>query len=136
MAARFLVRDYMTRRLVTLAPQTEIMKAVNTLRTNKVSGAPVVTENGSLVGILTQKDCMKVVLNAAYHSEFCGVVADFMEKEVTTFTPDMSIVDAAQRFLEVRYHRYPVMDNGVLVGQISRSDVLRALEEFWQWRKT
>jgi CBS domain-containing protein len=44
-----------------------------------------------------------------------------------------SIVEAAERFVKNRYHRYPVMDDGRLVGQISRGDVIRALGDLWQW---
>ena len=131
---KFLVKDYMARQLTRLSPEMEIMTAVNTLLQKDVSGAPVVDENEQLVGILTQKDCMRVVLNAAYHSEFAGIVADFMSKDIVSLSSDISMVEAAQRFLEQNYHRYPVVDDGVLVGQISRKDVMRALEDAWQWK--
>jgi CBS domain-containing protein len=131
---KLLVGDYMTRRLTTLSPDTEIMQAVHTLIEKDVSGAPVVDEHDKLVGILTHKDCMKVVLNAAYHSEFCGVVADFMTAKPETLQPDLSIVDAAQIFLDQHFHRYPVVTDGALVGQISRRDILTALEDAWQWQ--
>ena len=131
---KLLVGDYMTRRLTTLSPDTEIMQAVHTLIEKDISGAPVVDESGGLVGILTHKDCMKVVLHAAYHSEFCGIVADFMTVKPETLTPGLSIVDAAQIFLDQRYHRYPVVTDGIMVGQISRRDILTALEDAWQWQ--
>ena len=131
---KLLVKDYMTKRLTTLSPDTEIMQAVQTLIKKDISGAPVVDDNDQLVGILTQKDCMKVVLNAAYHSEFAGIVADFMSTEISSLAPELSLVEAAQCFLEQRYHRYPVLEDGVLIGQISRRDILRALEDAWQWK--
>jgi CBS domain-containing protein len=122
----------MTRRLVKLSPETEILRALHTLVDHDIAGAPVVDGDGTLVGMLTEKDCMRVALNATYHSEYGGVVADFMSTEVLTMSPDESIADAAKRFLEQRYHRYPVLDNNKLVGQISRRDVMRALGEAWQ----
>ena len=125
------VKDYMARRLTTLEPDTEILRAVRTLIKDNISGAPVVDKDGVLVGILTEKDCMRVVLNACYHSEYGGTVADFMSTEIDAMTPEDSIVDAARRFLDKRYHRYPVLDNNRLVGQISRRDVLRALGDAW-----
>ena len=134
MAKELLVKDYMTRQLTTVTPETEIMRAVHILLARKVSGAPVVDGEGNLVGILTYKDCMRVVLNAAYHSEYCGTVADYMHTDVEVLAPDISIVEAAQMFLDKKYHRYPVVADNVLIGQLSRSDVLRALQDAWQWQ--
>ena len=133
MAKQLMVRDYMAQRLTTLTPEMEIMRAVHTLLAKNVSGAPVIDGAGKLVGLLTYKDCMRVVLNAAYHSEYGGKVAEYMCTSLHVLTPDTSIVDAAQCFLERKYHRYPVVADNVLVGQISRSDVLRALQDAWQW---
>lgn len=127
-----LVKDYMARRLVTLSPQTEILRALNTLIEHDIAGAPVVDNGGALVGMLTEKDCMEVALNATYYSEYGGVVADYMSTDVKVMGPDESIADAAARFLEQRYHRYPVMDGDRLIGQISRRDVMRALGDLWQ----
>ena len=126
------VKDYMARRLTTLEPDTEILHAVQKLIKNDIAAAPVVDKDGALVGILTEKDCMRVVLNACYHSEYGGTVADFMSTEVEAMSPEDSITDAARRFLDKRYHRYPVLDNNRLVGQISRRDLLRALSDVWQ----
>ena len=125
------VRDYMARDLVTLSPDTEILRAVSTLLENDIAAAPVVDEAGSLVGILTERDCMRVVLIAGYHAEYGGQVSDYMSKKVDTISADESIVDAAKLFLGHRFHRYPVLDNGRLAGQISRRDVMRALEKLW-----
>lgn len=125
------VRDYMATSLITLTPGMEILRAVHLLLQHDFGGAPVVDDAGRLVGILTEKDCMKVVLNAGYHSEYGGRVAEYMSSEVITLSPEDSIVEAAKRFLDENYHRYPVLENGELVGQISRRDVIRALEQLW-----
>jgi CBS domain-containing protein len=127
-----LVKDYMAKRLITLSPDTEIIRAVHTLNKNDIAAAPVVDGNDRLIGILSEKDCMRVALNASYHSEYGGVVADFMSTDVAVMAPDDSIADAAQRFLDKRFHRYPVLDGEDLVGQISRRDIMRALGDAWQ----
>jgi CBS domain-containing protein len=124
----------MSKRLVLLRPDMEIVNAMQTLLANNLSGAPVVGESGSLVGMLTERDCMKVVLNAVYYSEFSGVVAEFMATEIEVMQAGDNLVDAARRFFEQRYLRYPVMDEGRLVGVISRSDVMRAVGDFWDWK--
>jgi predicted transcriptional regulator len=132
MFEKVLVKDYMARHLITLQPDDEVLRAVHTLAENNISGAPVIDKDGKLVGIFTEKDCMQVVLNATYHSEYGGLVAEFMTADVHVMQAQDSIVEAAERFLKQRYHRYPVMDNNRLVGQISRGDVLRALNDAWQ----
>ena len=125
------VRDYMATKLVTLRPDTEILRAVNTLLANDIAGAPVVDDDGNLVGILTEKDCMRVVLSAGYHSEYGGQVSEYMSKDVETIAAEESIVDAAKLFFGERFHRYPVVENDRLVGQLSRRDVMRALAKLW-----
>ena len=126
------VRDCMTRTVVTLSPDTGILQALDTFIRKGISGAPVVDESGSLIGMLTERDCMKIALTAAYHSEYGGLVADHMAAPVVSVDPDEGIVALAERFLEKRYHRYPVVEKGRLVGVISRRDVLKALGEAWQ----
>lgn len=132
MLKKMLVKDYMARHLVTLQPDDEIVRAIFTLIEHKVTGVPVIDKNGKLVGLLTEKDCLKVVVNATYYSEYGGLVSDFMSTDVEVMDAKDSIVEAVERFLNKRYHRYPVMDNNRLVGQISRADVIRALGDYWQ----
>mgnify|MGYP001825002509 CR=1 FL=1 len=125
------VRDFMIQRVITIAPQTEILQALQTLIAKDIAGAPVVDESGVLLGMITEKDCMRVALNATYHSEYGGVVADFMSSPAVSISPDESIVDLLKRFLSSDYHRYPVVENDQLIGQVSRRDVLRALGRVW-----
>lgn len=123
-----LVKDYMSRTLVTFRPDTNVLDAIHTLVKHRIAGAPVVDDAGNLVGMLSEFDCMKVALQAAYHGDYGGPVSDFMTQEVATVNAEMSIVDLAQTFADKGYRRFPVTANNRLVGQISRRDVLRALE--------
>ena len=123
-----LVKDYMARTLVTFKPDTPVLDAVHILVKNRIAGAPVVDDEGNLIGMLSELDCMKVALQAGYHSAYGGPVRDYMSEGVQTVNLDMSIVDLAQVFIDKKYRRFPVTDNNRLVGQISRRDVLRALE--------
>jgi len=129
-----LVRDFMTRKVITLLPDTEILKALLVLAENDIAGAPVLDPDGALVGLLTEKDCIRSALRATYHSEYAGLVADFMSREVTSVNPDDGLVQVAERFLDLPYHRYPVLEDATLVGIISRRDVIRALAGAWQWQ--
>jgi len=123
-----LVKDYMARTLVTFKPDTDVLDAVHVLVTKRIAGAPVVDDEGNLLGMLSELDCMKVALDAGYHGNWGGPVSDFMSKGVKTVDAEMSIVDLAQEFVSSSFRRFPVMQGTRLVGQISRRDVLRALE--------
>ena len=123
------VGDIMTVRLVTFTPDTSVHEAIKVLLDGRFSGAPVVDADGNLVGVLSKKDCLKVVFSTSYHHEWGGTVADYMSTKVATLDADTDLIDAARNFVDSPYRRFPVMRDGQLVGQISRADLLRALIE-------
>ena len=120
-----LVRDFMSTQLVTLSPEMPIFKAITLLLKHKVSGAPVVDEQKKLLGILSEKDCLAVFANEAFFSETAGgLVSDYMTRDVMTLDPEDEVFKAAGIFMKQSFRRLPVVDDGILVGQISRRDVL------------
>lgn len=123
------VRDYMAGRLVTFKPDMDVLDAIYELVHHRIAGAPVVNDQGELIGMLSETDCLKVALNAGYYGDWGGPVAEFMTPDVETIDADMNIVDLAQRFLDSGFRRFPVIRDNRLIGQISRRDVLRALSE-------
>lgn len=124
-----LVKDYMSGKLVTFHPDTDVLDAIHELVEHGISGAPVTDNRGNLVGMLSELDCMKIALHAGYHGDWGGPVADYMTSHTETVDAEMNIIDLAQLFLDTTYRRYPVVKDHRLVGQISRRDVLRALQE-------
>jgi CBS domain-containing protein len=122
------VKDYMAASLVTFKPDMDVLQAIHQLMENGISGAPVVDNLGNIVGILSEKDCLKVALEASYNEGYGGTVSDYMSPNVITIDADSSVLDVARMFLEAQYKRYPVVSDNRLVGQISRRDVLRAFE--------
>jgi CBS domain-containing protein len=122
-----LVKDYMARTIVTFKPDTDVLDAVQVLVKNRIAGAPVVDDEGNLIGMLSELDCMKIALHAGYHGDWGGPVSEYMTQGVKTVDAEMSIIDLAQQFIDTRFRRFPVLSNNRLVGQISRRDVLRAL---------
>lgn len=132
MTDRPTIAAYMARDLVTLAPDMEINRAMQVLLANHISGAPVVDAAGQLIGILSQKDCLRAALHATYHHDLGGVVADHMTREVETLPADLDIFAACEHFLDSPYRRFPVLEQGRMVGQISRADLLRALSAQWR----
>lgn len=125
------ITDYMARDLVTLTPDMEINRALHLLLNHKFSGAPVLDDDAQLVGVLSKKDCLRAALNASYYQNWGDSVASYMSTDVHTLDADLDIVAAAESFLQSNYRRFPVMQEGRLVGQISRADVLRALADQW-----
>ena len=126
-----LVKDHMATEVVTLHPDMEILGAVQLLISRDISGAPVLDQHGRLIGILTERDCMRVALHAGYYGEPGGLVRDYMAPDPVIVAPDDSIVDLAERFVNEKYRRYPVVDGGRLVGVISRRDVMRAMGQHY-----
>lgn len=122
------VKDYMAANLVTFGPDMDVLDAIHLLIERGISGAPVVDKLGNVVGILSERDCLRVALQASYYAEKGGKVAEFMSREVKTVDANASLVDVAKLFLSAPFKRYPVMQEGELVGQISRSDILKALQ--------
>ncbi len=121
------VREYMARKLLTLKSDTEILDAVAFLLKHKISGAPVVDDDKHLVGVISEKDCLNLLAKGVRGNVPHGSIAEFMTTEVETISPDMDLYYAAGLFLKRNYRRFPVVEDGVLVGQISRRDILRAI---------
>lgn len=124
------VSDYMTRKLVTFHRNDNVVQALGVLLDHRISGAPVVDDDGSLVGILSEVDLMAVIVQDSYYDEAMGIVADYMRSPVDTIEPDMDIYSLAEKFHKEHRRRYPVVQHGKLLGQISRRDVLRAVQDF------
>ena len=122
-----IVRDHMDTEVCTLEPQTEILDAVEFLLEHRVTGAPVIDEAGHLVGMLTEKDCLKLVATGADANRPRGTVADFMTTALTTISPDTDVYYAAGLFLPQGFRRFPVVEAGKLVGAITRFDILRVI---------
>ncbi|MDH5356706.1 MAG: CBS domain-containing protein [Gammaproteobacteria bacterium] len=121
------VDDYMTTTLIIFSPDENIHTAAKILLDKRISGAPVVDEAGRLVGVLSKKDCLQVVYNASYHKDWGGRVDEYMSRDVRTIDTGTDIIAVADLFVESSYRRFPVMNNGEMIGQISRQDILRAL---------
>src|SRR5690606_38780192 len=95
---------------------------------NRISGGPVVNENNELVGGISEGDCIKQLSDSRYYNMPVenDAVEHHMAKNVETIDGNMNIFDAAQKFLEAKRRRFPIVENGKLIGQISQKDILRA----------
>lgn len=126
--APILVEDYMCKKLVTFTPDQSILMVMEAFAKHHISGGPVLDENGFLVGIISEADCMKEISESRYFNQpiLDKSVERFMSKNVETIPHDTTIFDAAGIFVQHNRRRLPVMKNDILVGQISRKDVVIA----------
>jgi len=125
------VSDYMTRNLITFSPDQPVEEVIEALIKYRISGGPVVNEKNELIGIISEGDCIKHISDSRYYNMPLEQrkVALRMIKNVETIDGNMNIFDAAKKFLEVRRRRFPIVENGKLVGQISQKDILKATME-------
>ena len=126
------ITDYMTRDVYTLSSDQSISDAMDMFLDKKISGAPVKGEKNEIIGIISEIDCMKVMVDEAYHNLPHGriSVSQYMTPNPETLSDTMDVLDCAQKFLSTHFRRFPVVDvNGKLVGTISRRDILRATRD-------
>lgn len=128
-------RDIMTSKLVTLNPEMDVFHGIEVLVKNNISGAPVIDSNRSLLGVFSEKSCMKVLIDAAYEGLPTNHIGKFMDETPTTITPDTQLLTIAQIFLTTPRRRLPVIEDGKLIGQVSRRDVIRAASKIMRLSK-
>ncbi len=117
--------------MVTFKPDQSIHEAIATILEKRISGAPVLDERNRLVGNLSEKDCLRIVVDQTYHNLPLEdrKVSDYMSTKVFTFSPKTNVVEAAIEFLNSPIRRYAVVENGALIGEISRREILRAAQD-------
>ena len=122
------VSDYMSRKLVTFTPSQNVMEVIQTLVKHKISGGPVVNDQNELVGIISEGDCIKQISDSRYHNLPMddATVEKHMVRDVETIDGNMNIFDAANQFLSAKRRRFPIVEEGKLVGLISQKDILKA----------
>ncbi len=124
-----LAREMMTQNLVTLSPDLEVFQAIDILLKKRISGAPVVDFDGSFLGVFSESSCMRVIVNAAYENLPDAGLLAFIDRDPPTIAPDTDLLTICQTFLDQATRRLPVLEQGRLLGQISRRDVMRKVIE-------
>jgi len=123
------VRDHMDTEVHCVAPGTPILDAVDFLLAHHVTGAPVVDTLGHLVGMLSERDCLRLLAKGVDEDLRNRTVSEFMISEVVSVPPDMDIYWVAGIFLGSTVRRLPVVEDGKLVGAITRFDILRVIQK-------
>ena len=150
------VRDLMTTQVITVKPTDTVRQAVIKMALDNVTGAPVVDNRNHVLGVISQTDILQIILkyqdklDEEIHSEhllsqpmdtdnqsadmtlinkeFSGMkVEDIMVRSTLYTTPDAEIVEALRMMMKMDVNRLPVLEQGILVGTVSRSDVIFAI---------
>lgn len=125
------VSDYMCTNIVSFKPDQTVQEVIETLIKQKISGGPVVNEENELVGIISEGDCLKQLSESRYYNLPISQnkVESSMIKDVETIDGNMNVFDAANKFLDSKRRRFPIIEDGKLIGLISQKDILKAAIE-------
>lgn len=127
-----LVEKYMVplNSMVTFRPDQMIQEVIAIIIDKKISGAPVLDDHRHLIGIISEKDCLRIMVDQAYHNlpAESRKVSDYMTVDVKTMSPKTNVVEAAIEFLNSHFRRFPLVENGTMIGQVSRRDILKAAQ--------
>ena len=122
--------DHMRYDPITVGPDANVIDVVHEIIVNKISGVCVVDKDMTILGIVSELDCLQAILNATYNETALGPVSDYMTSDLITVSPDEDIVDVARDMLKHKHRRRPVVKDGKMVGQITCRQLLRAVKEF------
>ncbi|MCB5227601.1 CBS domain-containing protein [Alishewanella sp. 16-MA] len=124
------VADYMNKHPVTFNAEMPVEMAVDRLIKCRQTGGPVIDERRKIIGFISEQDCLARMLMSTYHDQQSFKVSDIMQTNVLTVKDYYGIIDVAQTMLKAQPKLYPVVDDdGFLLGIITRSDVLAAIDK-------
>ena len=122
------VRDVMKKPTRTFPLDMSMPEAAAVIARSPVAAVPVVDDRGDVVGLLTEKDCLRAVGRWAYEGVSGGVVKDYMSEITARLTPQMDLLSASLAFVECNFSCLPVIEDDHLVGRLVRHELLSALE--------
>jgi CBS domain-containing protein len=118
-----IARDIMTRKVCTIQPEASAQEAAQLLDQMRISGLPVVDEDGKIIGIVTEADIISKVDREGL------LVADIMSHEVIFVDEETLVSEIAMLLTDRKIKRVPVVNDGKLVGIVSRADIVHAVAQ-------
>ena len=143
-------RDIMTKEVITIGPQASVTEAAGLLDQHRIRGLPVVAEDGSLLGVITQSDLVQQardlelppavnLFDVRFFLEtpanflkrlekmLGGTVKEVMTDKAITISPETPVSEVAALMARKKVHTLPVLEGGKLVGIVGKIDLIRAL---------
>lgn len=126
------LESYMVKRPAKVNANATILEAVDIILEHKVSGLCVVDDNDKLVGVLSELDCLRAIVDRIYVNKqsSAGFVYEVMTKDVETNKAGDDIISVASSMLQNKRRRRPVVNGSDLVGQITCRQILGAIQDF------
>ena len=118
-------KDVMTKDVICVHIDTPIFEAIEIMVNNSISGVPVVEEDMSLVGILSEQDILHLL--HTYKQERDRTAGEFMTQPVVYFNENESLLDICYSLRDSSIRRVPVTSGGKVTGIVSRADILRSI---------
>src|SRR5437763_16798295 len=122
-ACAMIASDIMTRKVCTIHPEASVQEVAQLLSRERISGAPVVNADGMIIGIVTEADIISKVDREGLR------VADIMSHEVIFVSEETSVSEIAMLLTERKIKRVPIVNDGKLVGIVSRADIVHAVAQ-------
>nr|VFJ97590.1 MAG: CBS domain-containing protein [Candidatus Kentron sp. H]VFJ97936.1 MAG: CBS domain-containing protein [Candidatus Kentron sp. H]VFK03435.1 MAG: CBS domain-containing protein [Candidatus Kentron sp. H] len=121
------VKDHASKIHLVFNPDMDVLTAIGQLVELRVNAAPVVDDQGNIVGLLTERDCLTAALHSGYFADLVGKVSDFMSKDVKLVGADESVLDVAEKAEHERLKQYLVLEENRLIGYLGHHEILKAL---------
>jgi len=119
------VKDIMTENVISVTKDTPIFQAIEILADNDITGIPVIKDDMTVIGILSEKDVLSVLYAPRENED--KVVNDFMTQPAICFEKDESVTDICDCLRESFFRRVLVTEHGKLVGIVSRKDIIKCI---------
>ena len=121
----FKAHEIMTEAVVCTYPDMPIYDAIRLLSRRRLTGLPVVDEDLKLVGLLSEKDVLRIMNASDDHSE--NTVSDYMTTKVVSFDVNDNLIDLCDSIMENNFRRVPITKDGQLMGIVSGSNLINAI---------
>ena len=124
------IKDLMCTRFAAIHPEMPVVEASSKLIKLDMLGSPVTDKAGTLVGWISERECLQAALQVVYHNQRVATVRDLMQTEVLTVSLDDEVLGLDQQMLAAKPKIYPVVDStNKVVGVISRRHILTMLDQ-------
>ena len=128
-------KDIMKKKVITVKRDTSIQEAIRILVDNNITGLPVVNDDMTLAGIISEKDMLRFLSNLDLLmllediKKSDATVEDFMTEKVVAFDRDDTVSDVCDCLVKKNFRRVPILSEGEVVGIISRKDLIKYISD-------